>query len=122
MFQDLTQMIEPRQDSPQLISSFRRRFKGLSKLAMAIVFALALLPVSAWAKGAEINLRNPQAGIVSQSAEETTESNATTAREYATREAQAKGLEKFEGGSGTIWIGGSTVVIVLLVVLIAVLI
>lgn len=41
---------------------------------------------------------------------------------YAAREAQAKHLEKFQGGSTTVVIGTSTIIIVLLIVLILVLI
>lgn len=43
-------------------------------------------------------------------------------QDYASREASAKGQEKFEGGSTTVWIGGSAVVVILLVVLILVLV
>lgn len=126
MFQNLTRMIQPSLNLPQRGASSRRPTRqpgGLRNLALVIMFTFALLPVSTWAKGtSEVNLQNPQVRMDSQPEEGTTESSPTAAQKYAAREANAKGLEKFEGGNGTIWIGGSTVVIVLLVVLIAVLI
>ena len=47
-----------------------------------------------------------------------------TSPDYASREAKAKGLEKFEGGSTTVVLvaGGSTLLVILIVVLIIVLI
>src|SRR3954447_6877930 len=45
----------------------------------------------------------------------------TDAEQYAQRESQAKNLERFKGGGAGVYIGGSTLAIVLLIVLIVIL-
>jgi hypothetical protein len=96
--------------------------QGLRWLALALALALGSIPMSASAKAP---------GEISAQVSETrpatpapipTEARTTKGQDYASREASAKGQEKFEGGSTTVWVGGSTAVVVLLVILIVVLI
>jgi hypothetical protein len=101
-----------------------RRRQGLQWLAFAIALGLASIPTSAWANAlgetsAQILRARPEAP-----ASPATEARVPQGQDYASREASAKGLEKFEGGSTTvIWVaGGSTLVVVLIVVLIIVII
>ena len=97
---------------------------GLQAFALAAVMAMASIPAGAWAKspGEEsphvVQLRSNATDPIA---------NATPRpedKDYASREAKAKGLEKFEGGSTTVVLvaGGSTLLIVLIVVLIVVII
>jgi hypothetical protein len=100
----------------------RSRHQGLRWVALAVALALGSIPLGAEAKAsAETSTQvvPTQPGTL---APISTEGRSAQAQNYASREASAKGLEKFEGGSTTIWIGGSAVVVVLLVVLIVVLI
>jgi len=102
----------------------RKRNGGLRSLAFAIVLALGAIPTAVWAKApvpgsAEVSRTRPASAATHAP---TTADPRSSQQAYAAREASAISQEKFEGGDSTIWIGGSTVVIVLLVVLIAVLI
>jgi hypothetical protein len=99
----------------------RRRYQGLRWLALAVALALGSIPMSASAKApGEISTQVSEPRPATP-APIPTEARTTKGQDYASREASAKGLEKFEGGSTTIWVGGSVVVVVLLVVLIVVL-
>jgi hypothetical protein len=111
----------PRNLSPHPVG---RRRQGLRSLALAIALGLASIPTSAWA-----NAPGENSAQILRTRPVATDSMVTEARvpqgqDYASREASAKGLEKFEGGSTTvIWVaGGSTLVVVLIVVLIIVII
>lgn len=97
---------------------------GLRAFAFATVIAVASFPTSAWAKSPGEG--SPQ---VLQTSSNATAQIANVAprpedKDYASREAKAKGLEKFEGGSTTVVLvaGGGTLVVVLIVVLIIVII
>ncbi len=101
-----------------------RRARGLRSLALAVVFALGSIPTAVWAKtpgpsSAEIS-RTPTTSPARQ-APATGDARTAQRQEYASREASAASQAKFEGGDTVVWIGGSTLVIVLLVVLLVVL-
>ena len=101
-----------------------RRRQGLRSLALAIALGLVSIPTSAWANASGENSAQILRGRPAAAASIATEARAPQGQDYASREASAKGLEKFEGGSTTvIWVaGGSTLVVILIVVLIIVLI
>ena len=97
-----------------------RRRRGLQSLAFAIALGLASIPTSAWASPPGENSAQTLRSRPAAAAPMATEARAVEGQDYASREASAKGLEKFEGGSTTVVLvaGGSTLVVVLVVVLI----
>ena len=97
-----------------------KRRQGLRSLALAIALGLVSIPTSAGANAPGENSAQILRGRPAVTASIATEAPAPQGQDYASREASAKGLEKFEGGSTTvIWVaGGSTLVVVLVVVLI----
>ena len=97
-----------------------RRRQGLRSLAFAIALGLASIPTSAWASPPGENSAQTLRSRPAAAAPMATEARAVEGQDYASREASAKGLEKFEGGSTTVVLvaGGSTLVVVLVVVLI----
>jgi hypothetical protein len=102
-----------------------RRHPGLRALVLATVLALGSLPTTVWAgparaSGADV-ARTPGTSPATKPPG-TPNARPTQRQAYAEREASAASQEKFEGGATTVWIGGSTLVIVLLVVLIVLLI
>ena len=99
----------------------RRRHQGLRWLALAGALALSSIPMSASAKAPGESSTQVSQSRPATPAPIPTEARTTKGQDYASREASAKGLEKFEGGSTTVWVGGSAVVVVLLVILIVVL-
>jgi len=101
-----------------------KRRQGLRSLALAIALGLVSIPTSAWANAPGENSAQILRGRPAVTASIATEARAPKDQDYASREASAKGLEKFEGGSTTvIWVaGGSTLVVILIVVLIIVII
>ena len=101
-----------------------RRRRGLQSLAFAIALGLVSIPTSALASAPGENSAQIQRTPPVATASVATEARMPQGQDYASREAIAKGLEKFEGGSTTvIWVaGGSTLVVVLIVVLILVII
>jgi hypothetical protein len=101
-----------------------KRRQGLRSLALAIALGLVSIPTSAWANAPGENSAQILRGRPAVTASIATEARAPQDQDYAPREASAKGLEKFEGGSTTvIWVaGGSTLVVILIVVLIIVII
>src|SRR5512140_3271596 len=99
-------------------SPTRRAHRRLRWLALAVVLALGAIPTGAWAKApgqisAQVSPARPATPVPMP-----TEARTSQGQEYASREASAASQAKFEGGSTVIWIGGGTLVIVLLVVLI----
>jgi hypothetical protein len=113
--------ITPSNSSSSSSRPARRRHQGFRWLGLAVALALGSIPMSASAKAPAENGAQVSQTRLATPAPVPTEARTTKGQDYASREASAKGLEKFEGGSTTIWIGGSTAVIVLLVVLIVVL-
>jgi hypothetical protein len=101
-----------------------KRRQGLRSLALAIALGLVSIPTSAGANAPGENSAQILRGRPAATASIATEARAPQGQDYASREASAKGLEKFEGGSTTvIWVaGGSTLVVILIVVLIIVII
>jgi len=101
-----------------------KRRQGLRSLALAIALGLVSIPTSAGANAPGENSAQILRGRPAVTASIATEARAPQDQDYASREASAKGLEKFEGGSTTvIWVaGGSTLVVILIVVLIIVII
>jgi len=95
---------------------------GLRAFALATAMALASLPTGAWAKSngedspPALQIRSNATALSANAAPKPDD------KDYASREAKAKGLEKFEGGSTTIVLaaGGGTLLVVLIVVLIIV--
>jgi hypothetical protein len=101
-----------------------RRRQGLRSLAFALGLALASIPTGAWANAPSENSAQIAQTRPATTAPIATEARAAEGQDYASREAKAKGLEKFEGGSTTVVLvaGGSTLLVILIVVLIIVLI
>lgn len=102
-----------------------RRHPGLRALVLATVLALGSLPTTVWAGPASPSSAEVARTPATSSATKppaTPSARPTPRQAYAEREASAATQEKFEGGASTVWIGGSTLVIVLLVVLIVLLI
>lgn len=99
--------------------------RGLRSLTLAILLALGSIPTTAWAKapGTSSSYVSPKRPA-SRDTQAPAMADARTAQrqEYASREASAANQAKFAGGDTVVWIGGSTAVIVLLVVLIVVLV
>ena len=112
--------VAPSNSSPS--RPVRRRPQGVQWLALAVALALGSIPMSASAKAPGENSAQVAQILPATPAPIPTEARTTKGQDYTSREANAKGLEKFEGGSTTVWIGGSTLVVVLLVILIVVLI
>jgi hypothetical protein len=115
-------LIHPAIRNASSLSPIQRRHQGLRWLGLAVLLALNSISTGAWAKAPEEiraqgspTQRAPQAPVptLAQTSQE---------QEYASREAKSPNQSKFEGGDTVVWVGGSTVVIVLLVVLILVLI
>lgn len=101
-----------------------RRRQGLRSLAFAIALGLVSIPTSAWAEApgeSSAEVLQTRSGATAPIA---TEARAAEGQDYASREASAKGLEKFEGGSTTVVFvtGGTVLLVILIVVLIVVLI
>jgi len=100
-----------------------RRRQGLRSLALVIALGLASIPTAVWAHAPSENSAQVLRTRPGATAPTVTEASAASGQDYASREASAKGLEKFEGGSTVIWVaGGSTLVVILIVVLIIVII
>ncbi len=99
-----------------------RRCQGLRSLAFALGLALVTIPMGAWAKAPAENSAQVLRTRPGATAPIATEARAASGQDYASREASAKDLEKFEGGSTTVVfaVGGSVLVVVLIVVLILV--
>lgn len=104
----------------------RSRRVGLPVFGLAVALALVSLPSAAWASAStspvgEGTSVSERTGAIS-SAKSNNAGAAPQASEYAAREAQARGLEKFQGGDTTVIIGGSALIIIIVVILILVLI
>jgi hypothetical protein len=101
-----------------------KRRQGLRSLALAIALGLVSIPTSAWANAPGENSAQILRGRPAVTASIATEARAPQDQDYASREASAKGLEKFEGGSTTVVLatGGSVLLVVLIVVVIIVVI
>jgi hypothetical protein len=100
------------------------RMKRLLPICMAIALALLAGSTDAWAKAdgpAPATQSAESAAAATRSTRGTATAPSTLDPSYAAREAQAKGLEKFEGGDAVV-ITTTTLVVVLLVILILVLI
>lgn len=107
---------------PLASSSAHRPDRGWRSLALAVLFALASLPTAVWAGGPGPNGAHvARASHRATPATDTRDAKTAQQQAYAAREASATEQAKFEGGS-TIWIGGSTLVVVLLVILIVILV
>ena len=102
----------------------RRRWQGLRLFALATALALASIPTSALAETPGESSAQVLPSPLTTEAPIAPEVRMSQVQDYASREVNAKGLEKFEGGSTTvIWVaGGSTLVVILIVVLIIVII
>jgi hypothetical protein len=100
----------------------RRRGQGLRSLALVIALGLASIPTSAWANAPGENSAQILRTHPAPAAPLVTEARAPEGQDYASREAKAKGQEKFEGGSTTVVFvtGGTVLVVILIVVLIVV--
>src|ERR1700690_2011879 len=86
-----------------------RRRRGLQCLAFAIALGLVSIPTSAWANAPGENSAQILRSRPAATASIASEARAPQGQDSASREASAKGLEKFEGGSTVIWVaGGST--------------
>lgn len=103
----------------------------MRSIPSVVVLAVALFSgSSAWAHATTAEMLTSarsetaqQATAHTQPAAGSSENNkAALANHYAAREAKAKHLENFQGGSTTVVISTSTIIIVLLIVLILVLI
>lgn len=103
-----------------------------SMLSVAVLAVALFSGSSAWAHATTAEMptapRSETARRLAAHTQPAAESAATETRSagladhYAAREAQAKHLENFQGGSTTVVISTSTIIIVLLIVLILVLI
>jgi hypothetical protein len=107
--------------SPALVG---RGGQGLRSLALAIALGLASISTSAWANAPGDNSAQVLRTRPAAPASIATEARPASGQDYASREAKAKGLEKFEGGSTTVVLvaGGTTLLVILIVVLIIVII
>jgi hypothetical protein len=100
-----------------------RRRQGLRSLALAIALGLASIPTGAWANAPGESSAQVVQTRPAPAAPIVTEARAAEGQNYASREAKAKGLEKFEGGSTTVvFVTGGTVLLVILIVVLIVVI
>jgi hypothetical protein len=101
-----------------------RRWQGLRLFALATALALASIPTSALAETPGESSAQVLPSPLTTEAPIAPEVRMSQVQDYASREVNAKGLEKFEGGSTTVVLatGGSVLLVVLIVVLIVVII
>jgi hypothetical protein len=102
----------------------RRGWRGLRLFALATALALASIPTSALAEALGESSAQVLPSPLAAEAPIAPEVRMSQVQDYASREVNAKGLEKFEGGSTTVVLatGGSVLLVVLIVVLIVVII
>jgi hypothetical protein len=113
----LVRGLRPGAPGPRRASVGWRR--GSRSLALALVLAMGSVTASvASAKSTETSTSQ---GATPVAAGAPTGATVARDRDYASREASARGLEKFKGGDTTIVLGSGLLVVVLIVVLLVVL-
>lgn len=102
----------------------KKRWQGLRLCALAAALALASIPTSASAEAPGESSAQVLPSPLTTEAPIAPEVRMSQVQDYASREANAKGLEKFEGGSTTVVLAtsGSVLLVVLIVVVIIVVI
>ena len=101
------------------------RRHGIKGFAIAVSLALFFVPAGALAMSPPANsaqvLQTAPAATDPNTTAATTKAGTAQDQDYASREANAKGVDKFEGGSTVIVLGGTGLAVIVLVIVLIVL-